>query len=84
MSQIRIKLDLPFEYALRLAAAMADDAHEYQKMVRFYDEKEKPEYSKFYVMLANQARIIKDALDLQLKDAKNIYIGEDEDESARA
>lgn len=80
MPQIRIKLDLPFMYAIRLAAAMADDAHECAKMVRFYDEHEKPGYSKFYGMLADQARAIKEALDLQIADAKNIYTEGCEDE----
>lgn len=84
MSQIRVKLDLPYMYAIRLSAAMADDAHECEKMVRFYDENQKPAYSKFYGMLANQARIIKEALDLQIGDGNNVYIGGDEDESARA
>ena len=83
MSQIRIKLDLPFMYAIRLAAAMADDMYECERLVRFYDEKEKPAYSKFYRMLADQARTIKEALDLQIGDENNVYIGGDEDESAR-
>ena len=84
MSQIRIKLDLPFEYAIRLSAAMADDEFECEKMARFYDEEEKPGYSKFYRMLADQARTIKNALDLQIEDTLNVYIGGNEDESARA
>lgn len=84
MEQFRIKLDLPFMYAIHLSAAMAEEAQECAKMVRYYDEHEKPGYSKFYGMLADQARAIKEALDLQIADAKNVSIGGDEDESARA
>lgn len=74
MSPIRIKLDLPFEYAVRIAVVLANDAHECEKVARFYDKNKKPEYSKFYRSLADETNMIKDALDLQINDAKNIYI----------
>lgn len=80
MEQIRIKLDLPFEYALRIAGAMAADAHNCEKMARVYEESKKPAYAKFYGMLANKGRMIKHVLDLQIGDAKNIYIEGCEDE----
>lgn len=84
MAQIRIKLDLSLEQAIRLSAAMADDAHECEKMTRYYDEREKTEYAEFFRVLAGKSRMIKEAIDLQIGDAKNIYIGGDENESARA
>lgn len=85
MAQIRIKLDLPFEYVLRISALIGDNAHECERLERFFDEREKSEYSQFYGMLANKAHMIKEALDLQMQDAKNVYYrGGDEDESARA
>ena len=83
MAKIRVKLDLPYMDAIRLSAAMADDVYECERMARFYDEKEKPAYSKFYRMLADQSRTIKEALDLQIGNGDNVYIGGDEDESAR-
>lgn len=83
MSQIRIKLDLSLDQAMRIAAAMADDAYEYEKKARFFDKSGKPEYSKFYGMLADHAYLIKKTLDLQIGNTKNVYIGGDEDESAR-
>lgn len=84
MKQLRIKLDLPFEYVLRLAEAIADDEHACEQMEMFYDEKAKPECSKFYGRLASQARIIKEELNLQIEDPKNVYMGGCEDESAGA
>lgn len=80
MPQIRIKLDLSLEDVLRLSGAMDDNAHEYEKMARYFDEKEKPEYSKFYGILAERALMLKEALDLQIADTKNVYIGGCEDE----
>ena len=84
MSQIRIKLDLPFEYALRISVVLADDAHECEKMARYYDESEKPTHSKFYRNLANLSSMIKEAIDLQIENTENVYIGGDKNESARA
>lgn len=84
MVQIRVKLDLSLDQAIRLSSAMADDAHECERLVRHYDERESHEHSKFYRMLADQARTIKEAIDLQIGDGNNVYIGGDEDESARA
>ena len=84
MSQIRIKLDLPFEYAIRLATAMRDDAHECEERARYWDECQKAEHAEVYRALADKSRMIEEALDLQIRDVKNIYIGGYEDESARA
>lgn len=84
MSQIRIKLDLSLEQALRLAAAMTDEVHECEESARYFDEHEKAEHAEFYRMLADKSRIVKDAIDLQIKNAKNIYIGGCEDEGTRA
>lgn len=84
MSKIRIKLDLPFEYALRISVILADDAHECEKMARYYDESKKTTHSKFYRNLANLSSMIKEELNLQIEDPKNVYIGGCEDESARA
>lgn len=84
MSQIRIKLDLPFEDALHLVVILADEAHECEKMAQFFDEKEKPEHSKFYRKCADRTDMIKEKIKFQLQNAKNIYIGGCEDESTRA
>lgn len=84
MAQIRIKLDLSFEQAIILSSMIADDAHKCEEMARCYDEREKAEYAEFYRALADRSRMIKEALDLQIGDAKNVYIGGDKDESARA
>lgn len=84
MPQIRIKLDLSLEQALRIAAAMTDDVHECEESARYFDEHEKAAYAAFYRVLADKSRMIKDILDRQIRNAKNIYIGGDENESARA
>ena len=84
MKKIRIKLDLFLEDAWRLAVVLADDAHECERLARQYDARGNIVYAEFYRSLAGKSRMIKEALDLQIGDAKNIYIGGDEDESARA
>lgn len=84
MSQIRVKLDLSLDQAIRIAATMADDAYECEKRARVFYQSGKPEHSKFYRMLADQSYLIKKTLDLQIGNAKNVYIGGDEDESARS
>lgn len=83
MSQIRINLDLPFEYAIRLSEAIANDVHECENMVRFYDERGKAEHAEFYRALADKSRMVEEALDLQIRRG-NIYIEGGENESARA
>lgn len=80
MAQIRVKLDLPFEDALHLVVILADEAHECEKMAQLFDEKEKPEHSKFYRKYADRMDMIKEKIKSQLQDAKNVYMGGCEDE----
>lgn len=84
MEKIRIKFDLFLEDAWRLSVVLADDAHRCEKLARWYAERENLVYAEFYRSLAGKSSVIKDALDLQIKDAENIYIGGCEDESARS
>lgn len=80
MEKIRIKLDLPLVDAHRLAVVLADDAHNCERLARRYAERENFEYAEFYRSLADKSRMIRDALYLQIGDAKNIYIEGCEDE----
>ena len=84
MEQIRIKFDLFLEDAWRLSVVLADDAHECERLARQYDERGNNVYAEFYRSLADKSRIIKNALDLQIADAENVYIGGCEDEGTRA
>lgn len=84
MKKIRIKFDLFLVDAWRLAVILADDAHECERLARQYAARENLVYAEFYRSLADKSRTIKEALDLQIGDGNNVYIGGDEDESARA
>lgn len=84
MAEIRIKLDLPLDHALRIVMLMGDDAHECERLARYFDEHEKSEYAEFYRALADSSRSIREEIYLQIGDTKNSYIGGDEDEGTRA
>ena len=84
MAEIRVKLDLSIEQMIRLHAAMMNDIHGSEEMVRYWAEHNKAEYAEFYRVLAAKSRMIKEAIESQLREAKNVYIGGCEDESARA
>lgn len=80
MPQIRIKLDLSLDQAISISAAMMDDARECVERARYWDECQKPERAEVYRVLADRSRMIKEAIDLQMRDAKNVYIGGYENE----
>lgn len=83
MAKIRVKLDLSLDQAISISAAMMDDARDCVGRARYWDECQKPEHAEVYRALADRSRMIKEAIDLQLKDAKNIYIGGDDEEDNR-